>query len=118
MQMFSPAAPEEMKPSTNDSWRYQKLRRTFNPSWGFVFYIFVLSFILDPGGGIGLKYLATGLVFFSLLSAPKAISVPQSFWQVEFPLFVLLPLFAVVVGLAHGASLGSSLGQISFCLTW
>lgn len=83
-----------------------------------VFLIFLLAFIIDPGGALGAKYATTLLAVFVLLATPAGIMFPRSFLRVEFLVFFILPLLGVAVAAARGNSAGGMFGAVTFALTW
>lgn len=103
------AATVDWEPSARRAWRERAARLALA--------VFLVGFLLDPGGGLGLKY-AVSLVAVAAAILTRGPLVPMSFLWLEFPLFMVLPAVAAVGGAMADADPAEIWGAVSFALTW
>lgn len=80
--------------------------------------VFFGAFLLDPGGGIGLKYVVSLLVLLWLALRFKFGGLPRVFFFLEFPIFFVFPSIVALHGVVNDAPVGWVFGAVSFSLTW
>ena len=86
-----------------------------------LYILFLFAIIVDPGGGLGLKYLAFFLLSFYALVCifTGKVTFPLSSLILEIPLFLLAPIFYLL--LSVGVFLvptGNAVSDITPFLTW
>jgi len=101
-----------------------KMRQQIRPAFRvplLLYAMFLCASIVDPGGGFGLKYLASLLLSFYALVCifTGKITFPLSFLVLEIPLFLLAPIFYLLLSVGiFLVPVGNAVSEITPFLTW
>lgn len=86
---------------------------------GIALTLFLGAFLLDPGGGLGLKYATVVLAVAAIAVSRLGTVLPRRFLLIEFPLFFAVPFALLWASLAvFHVPLGDSLSRVTPCATF
>lgn len=81
--------------------------------------IFLLSLILDIGGALGIKYGVTLVILIYIAINSLQVRIPYTFLIIEGPLFVLFPIFLLLLSVCfYSVELTTAISGLSFLAVW